>query len=145
MPILNPYLCFNGNCEEAFNFYKSIFGGEFIYFARFSEMPKDDPNCETMSDEDANKVMHVSLPLSKETVLMGCDNPNQKEKPTNFGDNISLTLNAKDKSEADRLYSALSQKGIPMMPMSDTFWGSYFGMLQDQFGINWMIDYSEMK
>jgi PhnB protein len=141
MATINVYLTFNGNCEEAFNFYKKVFGGEFSYLGRFSEMPPqgDKP----VSKADANKIMHVSLPISKETVLMGSDASEDFGGKAIVGNNFSISLDTDSRSDADSFFKKLSQGGRTTMPMSDTFWGSYFGMLTDQFGINWMVSYSE--
>jgi PhnB protein len=136
MTTVNPYLVFEGNCEEAFQFYKSVFRVEFRYLGRFSETPQQDKNLFPPCME--NKVMHVSLPISNETILMGCDNPDPRNITKQPG-NISLTLNTDSKKEADRLFSELSAGGQARMPMQNTFWGSYFGMLTDKFGMNWMI------
>ncbi len=140
MPAVNPYLTFLGNCEEAFNFYKSVFGGEFGYMGRFSEMPPDPKY--PMSEESKNKIMHVSLPLSNGSVLMGSDTGGEWGAKTVVGNNISLSLNAGSKEEADSLFAKLTEGGTATMPMSDTFWGDYFGMLTDPFGINWMISFN---
>lgn len=138
MATLNPYLTFLGNCEEAFNFYKSVFGGEFGYIGRFSEMPAQEGQ-PPMSDADKNKIMHVSLPISKECILMGSDTGGEWASQTIIGTNFSLSLNVDSNEEADKFYKALSAGGRETMPMANTFWGSYFGMLTDKFGINWMI------
>jgi PhnB protein len=135
MTTVNPYLIFQGNCEQAFQFYKSVFRSEFRYIGRFSETPAQDKSQFPPGMDD--KIMHVSLPISNETILMGCDNPDPNVKA--IGSNISLTLNTDSKPEADRLFNALSKSGQARMPMQSTFWGAYFGMLTDQFGINWMI------
>lgn len=137
MITVNAYITFNGNCEEAFNFYKSVFGGDFQYIGRFKDVPPADK--EKFRPENENKIMHVSLPISKESILMGCDNPIADEE-TVFGDNISLSVNIDNKAEADRIFNALSAGGVIKMPMSQTFWGSYFGMLCDRFEINWLIN-----
>ncbi|HEX5026735.1 MAG TPA: VOC family protein [Agriterribacter sp.] len=138
MTTVNVYLTFNGNCEEAFNFYKSVFGGEFQYLGRFSEMPAD-PNNPKVSEEEGNKIMHVSLPVGAGTILMGSDSSTAFGQKIVSGNNFSISVNTDKNEEADRLFKALSEKGNVTMPMSQTFWGSYFGMLTDQFGINWMI------
>lgn len=140
MATTNTYLNFNGNCEEAFNFYKSVFGGEFTYIGRFGEMPPSDEF--TVSERDKNKVMHVSLPTGS-SVLMGSDNGEQYEALFVKGNNFSVSINADSREEADNLYSGLSAGGQVTMPMSDTFWGAYFGMFTDKFGINWMVNYDE--
>jgi PhnB protein len=137
---INAYLNFNGNCEEAFNFYKSVFGGKFDYVGRFNEMPAD-PN-KPMPAADANKIMHVSLPISKETILMGSDTMDGYGPPFNAGNNFNISIHAVTKNEADRLFNALAAGGHVIMPMNNTFWGSYFGMLVDKFGIGWMVNFA---
>lgn len=138
MKAVNPYLIFNGNCEEAFNFYKSVFGGEFQYLGRFSEMPASE--CKDLPKEALNKIMHVSLPIGKETLLMGSDvNPNMEQ--VKFGQNISLSISTSSKEEAETVFNSLSKGGKVTMPLQDTFWGSYFGMLEDKYKFVWMIGY----
>lgn len=141
MAQVNAYLTFNGNCEEGFNFYKSVFGGEFPYIGRFGDMSPAEGH--TMSEEDKHKIMHVSLPISQETVLLGSDT--SVEWASNFvsGNNISLSINTDSKEEADRLFNGLSEGGVVTMPLPDTFWGAYFGMWTDKFGINWMVNYDD--
>jgi PhnB protein len=141
MATLNPYLTFLGNCEEAFNFYKSVFGGEFSYLGRFSEMPPQDGV--TLPEEDKNKIMHMSLPISKETILMGSDSGGEWAPKTVVGNNISLSVSAESKDNADNLFNGLSAGGSVTMPMNKTFWGDYFGMCTDKFGINWMVSFNE--
>lgn len=138
MRTLNPYLTFPGNCEEAFNFYKSVFGGAFTYVGRFSEMPQEEGR--TLSEADKNKIMHISLPISKETILMGSDD---WESRANYGNNIGLSISTDTKEDADRLFRELSSGGTPSMPMNQTFWGDYFGMCTDRFNVNWMISFNE--
>lgn len=138
MTSVNIYLTFNGNCEAAFNFYKSVFGGEFPYIGRFSEMPPQEGQ-PAMSAEDGNKIMHVSLPISKETMLLGSDTGGEWSKGYTQGNNFSVSVNTDTKEEADRLFNGLSAGGKATMPMNKTFWGSYFGMLTDKFGIAWMV------
>ena len=140
MPAVNPYLNFKGNCEEAFNFYKSVFGGEFGYLGRFGEMPPQEGM--SMPDEDKNKIMHVSLPMSNGSMLMGSDTGGEWAPNTVIGNNISLSLNAQSRDEADKIFNALSAGGKVTMPMNDTFWGDYFGMCTDKFDINWMMSYN---
>ncbi len=137
MTTVNVYLTFNGNCEEAFNHYKSVFGGEFPYIGRFKDMPPSEDG--KMSAEDGEKIMHVSLPISAETILMGSDTGGEWASSFTPGNNFSVSVNTDNNAEADRLFSALSAGGHATMPMAQTFWGSYFGMLTDKFGINWMI------
>jgi PhnB protein len=138
---VNPYINFNGNCEQAFNFYQSVFGGKFGYVGRFKEMPADPDK--PMPAEMGEKIMHISLPISKETSLMGSDTAEGFGPPFQEGNNFSLSINAVTKAEADRLYNALSAGGQAVMPMSNTFWGSYFGMLVDKFHISWMISFDQ--
>lgn len=142
MAQVNPYLIFNGECEAAFLFYQSVFGGEFPYMGRFGEMPpSDDPNCPPPSAEEANRIMHVSLPIGN-TVLMGSDSTSQSGDVA-VGNNISISINADSRADADRFFNGLSAGGNITMPMTDTFWGAYFGMFTDKFGINWMVNFDE--
>jgi PhnB protein len=141
---INPYLTFNGNCEEAFNFYKSVFGGEFPYIGRFKDMPPMEGQ-PAMSEAAGNMIMHVSLPIGQGTVLMGSDSSNEWGHATTIGNNFNLSVNAKSREEADRIYVGLSEGGKATMPMNQTFWGSYFGMLTDRFDIQWMVSHEESK
>ena len=143
MTTINPYLTFNGNCEEAFNFYKTVFGAEIPYLGRFKDMP-DDPKY-PISDEYKNKIMHVSLPISKETTLMGSDTGGEWAKGFTQGNNFSISINTDSKDEADRLFNELSESGKVIMAMNLTFWNSYFGMFTDKFGITWMVSFDEKK
>ncbi|MES2799952.1 MAG: VOC family protein [Bacteroidota bacterium] len=138
MTTVNIYLTFNGNCEEAFTFYKSVFGGEFPYIGKFGDMP-DGPGKPT-SEEDLRRVMHVSLPISAETMLMGSDVGGEWSAGFQQGNNFSISIYTNTNEEADRLYNALAKGGVASMPMSTTFWNSYFGMLTDKFGISWMLN-----
>ncbi len=137
MAKINPYLNFLGNCEEAFNFYRSVFGGEFSYLGRYDQMPED-PNY-PMSDEDKKKIMHISLPISEETVLLGSDTGGHWAPETVIGNNISISVEVDSKEEADRVFGQLSEGGKITMPIADMFWGDYFGMCADKFNINWMV------
>lgn len=136
MTTINTYLTFNGNCRKAFEFYRSVFGGEFSSIRTFGDMPSQEGY--KMSETDKNKIMHVTLPISKETALMGSDTSEHYKKAT-VGDNFSVSIHTDTKEEADRLFVGLSKSGKKSMPMENTFWGSYFGMLTDQFGVNWMV------
>lgn len=142
MATVNVYLTFNGNCEEAFNFYKSVFGGEFPYIGKFKDMPPQ-PGQPPMPDEMGNRIMHVSLPVSKETMLMGSDTGGEWASNYKEGNNFSISINAGSKEEADKLFNGLSAGGKVTMPMNKTFWGAYFGMFTDKFGINWMVNFDE--
>lgn len=141
MAAINPYLVFNGNCEEAFLFYKSVFGGEFPYIGKFKDMPPAEGN-PVLSEVDGNKIMHVSLPIGDGSVLMGSDS-NSASGEVTFGQNISISINTKSKEEADKLFNGLSAGGTVTMSMSQTFWGAYFGMFADKFGISWMVNFDE--
>jgi PhnB protein len=141
MAKVNAYLVFNGSCEEAFNLYKSVFGGEFLMFSRFGEMP---PVHGQSPESVKDKIMHVSLPISKETILMGSDaNPAMGEVA--IGQNISLSVAADSKEEAEKIFNGLSAGGKITLPMADMFWGAYFGMLIDKFGNNWMVNFDYPK
>ena len=137
MTVVNPYLYFNGNCEQAFNFYKSVFNSEFKYIGRFKDVPP--ANRGAFTDQD-NKIMHISLPISNETVLMGADHEDLFGQEVSMG-RFSLSLNTDRKEEADRLYQRLSEGGSTKLAMNETFWGSYYGIVTDQFGINWKISF----
>ncbi|PIF61779.1 VOC family protein [Flavobacterium sp. 11] len=141
MAAINPYLVFNGNCEEAFLFYKSVFGGEFPYIGKFKDMPPAEWN-PVLSEAEGNKIMHVTLPIGDGTILMGSDS-NSASGEVAFGQNISLSINTASKEEADKLFNGLSAGGTVTMPMNQTFWGAYFGMFADKFGINWMVNFDE--
>ena len=140
MTTVNVYLNFNGNCEEAFNFYKSIFGGEFPYIGRFNDMPPQE-GMPPLPKEMENKIMHVALPISKETMIMGSDTGGEWAPSFQQGNNFSISINTDSKEEADRLFNGLSEGGKVTMPLNNTFWGDYFGMFTDKFGINWMVSF----
>jgi PhnB protein len=139
MPQVNPYLNFQGNCEEAFNLYRSVFGGEFDRVARFKDMPPAEGK--EISAEEGEKIMHISLHLSAETVLMGSDVGGDWAKYTVEGNNVQLSVNADSEEEATRLFNGLAEGGQVNMPLAKMFWGAFFGMLTDKFGINWMVNY----
>jgi PhnB protein len=141
MTTINCYLNFNGNCEEAFNFYKSVFGGDFGYIGRYKDMPPKDGK--SVTGKEGEKIMHVSLPISKETILMGSDASEEFGGKVNFGNNISISITTDSQEKADMFYKKLSAGGQPFMPMSNTFWGSYWGMLADKFGITWMVSFDQ--
>ena len=141
MASIQPHINFNGNAEEAFHFYQSVFGGEFSYIGRFNEMPQDENN--KLSESDGNKIMHVSLPISAETNLFGSDTVGAWSPKLVQGNNYSISINASSKEEADRLFNGLSAGGQVTMPLENTFWGAYFGMFVDKYGINWMVNFDE--
>ena len=140
MATVNIYLIFKNKCEEAFNFYKTVFGGEFPFLGRYKDMPQENNTC---PPEDLNKIMHVSLPVSKETVIMGCNGLETPGREIITGNNFSISVNTGSREEADSIFNGLAAGGRVGMPMNKTFWGSYFGMLTDKFGINWMISFEE--
>ena len=142
MTTVNVYLTFDGNCEEAFNFYKSVFGGEFPFKGRFKEMPAME-GVPPMNEKQGERIMHVSLPISKETVIMGSDLGGDWGPKLEVGNNFSISINTESKIEADRLFGELSANGKVTMPMQSTFWGDYFGSFTDQFDINWMVSFAE--
>lgn len=142
MAAINPYLTFNGNCEEAFLFYQSVFGGEFSYIGKFKDMPSEDDS--KLTDADGDKIMHVSLPISKETVLMGSDT-SEAYGLVNPGTNFSISVNTDSTEEADKIFNGLSEGGKVIMPMENTFWGAYFGMFTDKFEINWMVNFDSVE
>jgi PhnB protein len=136
MATLTPYLTFNGNCLEAFEFYRSVFGGEFNYVGRFKDMPSDTP----FTGDQGEKIMHMSLPIGNGTVLMGSD-ANEMYGSVTPGNNFSLTLSTESEEEATRIFDGLAEGGKITMPLEKTFWSERFGMFIDQFGINWMVNY----
>jgi PhnB protein len=141
MATVNPYITFLGNCEEAFNHYKSVFGGEFSIINRFSEMPPQEGM--ELPKEALNKIMHITLPISDETLLMGSDTGGEWAAKTVVGNNITISITADSKEQADHFFNSLSEGGRVNMPMDKTFWGSYFGMCTDKFDINWMISFGQ--
>ncbi len=137
MATFNPYLNFSGNTEEAFNFYKSVFGGEFTMVMRF----RDVPDSENMPAEVLDKIMHISLPIGKGNILMGTDALESMGQKLVQGNNHYFMLTADSREEADDLFARLSVNGIVETPLQDMFWGDYYGSFTDQFGIQWMINY----
>ena len=131
MTLINPHINFNGNAEEAFNFYKSVFGGEFATIVRF----KDLSILEHVSENDANKIMHIALPIGKSNVLMGNDVPEMMGKVNENENRSKISISTESREEADRLFSGLSAGGNIEAPIGDSPWGSYFGMFRDKFGI----------
>lgn len=138
---VNPYLNFDGNAEEAFNFYKSVFGGEFQGIFRMSDAPPE----AQVKEEDKNRVMHVSLPIGDGVTLMASDTQCSSNQQLIEGNNFHISLHPDSKGEADRLFNALSAGGKVVMPIGDTFWGDYWGSLVDKFGIQWMVNYSQQR
>jgi PhnB protein len=137
MATVNPYLNFLGNTEEAFNFYKSVFGGEFTALQRF----KDTPESDKLPASDQDKIMHVALPIGQNTLLMGTDALESMGHILNLGNNFSLSIGTNSEAESDTIFNKLSAGGQVTMPLEKAFWGAYFGMLTDKFGIQWMVNY----
>lgn len=137
MATLNPYLNFDGNCEEAFNFYKSVFGGEFARVMRFKEMPAEYQPAEN----EREKIMHMALPIGQSSMLMGSDTSAAMGTPA-IGDNMSISINAASEAEANKLFDGLSSGGQVTMPLAKAFWGDLFGMCTDKFGVQWMVSYA---
>jgi PhnB protein len=137
MASINPHINFNGNAEEAFNFYKSVFGGEFAKVMRFKDLASDDF---PVAEHEANKIMHIALAIGN-SILMANDVPEILGR-TNENENRSkIVISAESKQEADKLFNGLSTGGQIEMPISDSPWGSYFGMFRDKYGIEWMVDF----
>ena len=131
---LSIYLHFNGNCREAFEFYRSVFGGEFDVLQTFGDGPAD----MGVPDDEANNIMHVSLPVGT-SVLMGSDVPSTFGSPVKEGGNVSISCASHSREETGDLFAKLSEGGTVTMPLQDMFWGDYFGSCTDKFGIDWMI------
>lgn len=139
---ISPYLLFNGQAQEAFDFYKSVFGGEFGMVQKFKEVPEEDRERGGIKGEEGEKLIHISLPVGR-FVLMGSDAPESRR--VDMGNNFSISLETDSKEEAGKVFQALSEDGEVTMPLSDTFWGAYYGMLRDKFGIGWMVGYTYPK
>ena len=131
---MNPYLNFNGNTEEAFNFYKSVFGGDFAVVMRFG----DNPQCDQMTEDDKKRIMHIALPIDG-GMLMATDALESMGQKLNVGNNFYISLSPSSREDADRIFAGLSDGGKVEMPMSEMFWG-YFGSFSDKFGVQWMLN-----
>ena len=137
MALINPHINFNGNAEDAFNFYKSVFGGEFAKIMRFKDLASTEF---PVAEKEANKIMHIALPIGQ-NILMGNDVP-ESMGPVNENENRSkISISVESREEADKLFSGLSAGGNIEVPIDDSPWGSYFGMFRDKFGIEWMVDF----
>jgi len=139
MPAINPYLNFPGNTEDAFNFYKSVFGGEFLTLQRF----KDTPDSGNLPTGVENQVMHVALPIGKNNILMGTDAPESMGFSLTVGTNQYICISPDSREEATKLFDGLSAGGKVEMDLQDMFWGAYYGSLTDRFGVKWMVNYSK--
>ena len=142
MALINPHINFNGNAEEAFNFYKSVFGGEFAKVIRFKDLAGPEF---PIADREANKVMYIALPIGKNNVLVANDVPEFMGR-TNENENRSkILVSAESRAEADKIFNGLSAGGNVEGPIGDTPWGSYAGMFRDKYGIEWMIEFAPNK
>ncbi len=139
MAKLNPYLNFGGNTEEAFNFYKSVFGGDFTSIVRFKDMPMEGVQ---IPESDQDKIMHVSLPVGDDNILMASDALESLGQTVEPGNNVYISVHTDSKEEADRIFNALSEAAEVEMAIADQVWGDYFGSLKDRFGTRWMVNYS---
>jgi len=138
MAQINPYIHFNGNAEEAFTFYKSAFGGEFATIVRFKDMNLAE---HPISEKEADKIMHIALPIGKNSVLMGSDTPEFMGKHNERENRSKISVIAESKEEADQIFTGLSVGGEVEMPIGESPWGSYFAMFRDKYGIEWMVDF----
>lgn len=139
MAAINPYIHFNGNAEEAFTFYKSVFGGEFSKIMRYREVS----NAEfPIPENDANKLMNIVLPIDNGTALKGSDVMEMMGQVNENDNRNTIAISAESREEADRLFNGLAAGGAIEMPIADGPMGAYFGMFTDKFGVQWMIDYT---
>lgn len=136
MALINPHINFNGNAEEAFLFYQSVFGGEFVQIMRFKDLASEEF---PVPESETNKIMHIALPIGT-NILMGNDVPESMGRVNENRSKIAITAGSRE--EADKLFNGLSAGGTVEYPMSDSPWGSYFGMFRDKYGIEWMIDFA---
>lgn len=138
MARINPHINFNGNAEEAFTFYKSVFGGEFSRIVRFKDMSS--PGF-PIPEKEENKIMHIALPIGTGNQLMGNDVPEILGKVSENENRSKIVISTESRDEADQLFNGLSAGGTIEMPIADSPWGSYFGMFRDKYGIEWMVDF----
>ncbi len=131
---LEPYVRYNGTCEEAFNFYKSVLGGEFVYVMRHKDNPEKD---HLLAKEDEEKILHIALPVGDSILLMGADATS--DKPVQVGDDITLAISVQEEEEVRRLFDALSAGGEITLPLQKTFWADLYGEFTDNYGIHWII------
>ena len=137
MALINPHINFNGNAEEAFNFYKSVFGGEFANIVRFKDLPAGG---HSIAEHEADKIMHIALPIGG-NILMGNDVPEFMGRVNERENRSKISISAESREEADTIFQGLSAGGDVEMPIGDSPWGSYFGMFRDKYGIEWMVDF----
>jgi len=138
MASINPYIHFNGNAEDAFTFYKSVFGGEFSKIVRFKDLKLEGS---PFSEKEAEKIMFIALPIGKNGMLLGSDTPEQLGKHSENETRSKIHVSVGSKAEADNIFTGLSKDGQIEMPIDESPWGSYFGMFRDKFGIEWMVEF----
>jgi len=139
---INPYLIFNGKTEEAFNFYKSIFGGEFRPFQRFKDLPEKDREMANFDKKEAEKIVNIGLSVGDSGLMA---NDTMESMPAKVGENIFLSLEVDGKEVAEKFFTRLSEGGKIHMALADTFWGAYCGMIKDKFGVGWVVSYAYPK
>jgi PhnB protein len=142
MATINTWINFNGNAEEAFTFYKSVFGGEFSKVVRFKDIASDEF---PVAEKEENNIMYIALPIGNNTMLIANDVPEVLGRVNEKENRSKILVNAESKEEAERLFQGLSDSGEVEGPMGDSPWGSYAGMFRDKYGIEWIIDYSPSK
>ena len=142
MTTINPWINFNGNAEEAFTFYKSVFGGEFTKVIRFQDLASPEF---TVAEKEKNKIMLITLPIGKSNMLMANDVPEIMGRVNENENRSKISVTTESKEEADRIFNGLSAGGIVEGPMGDGPWGSYFGMFRDKYGIEWIVEFSPSK
>ncbi len=142
MTTLNPWINFNGNAEEAFTFYKSVFGGEFAKVVRFKDLASAEF---PVPAKEENKIMYIALPIGKANMLIANDVPEVLGRVNERENRSKILVNAESKEEADRLFAGLSAGGEVEGAMGDSPWGSYAGMFRDKYGIEWLIEFSPAK
>jgi len=142
MKTINPWINFNGNAEEAFTFYKSVFGGEFTKIVRFKDLASAEFQ---VPETEANKIMYIALPVGKENMLIANDVPDFMGKVNENENRSKISICAESREEADRLFQGLSIGGAIEGPMGDSPWGTYAGMFRDKYGIEWIIEFSPSK
>ena len=142
MTTINPWINFNGNAEEAFTFYKSVFGGEFTKVVRFKEIASPEF---PVAEKEGNKIMLIALPIGKSNVLLANDVPEFMGQVNENENRSKISVSTESKEEADTLFNGLSSGGKVEVPMGDSSWGSYFGMFRDTYGIEWIIEFSPSK
>lgn len=138
MRTINPWINFNGNAEEAFTFYKSVFGGEFAKIVRFRDLASDEFQ---VPEKEANKIMTIALPLGKHNMLLGNDVPEFMGQVSETENRSKIVVSAESREEADKIFNGLSAGGDVEGPIGDSPWGTYAGMFRDKYGIEWILEF----